>query len=162
MSWGFPDARRDAGHMSAGRSVNTLYQVVSREPRSALRGDLTYAPQATAEPPGDPSELLAVSVRYEAPDGQLSQRLDRPVIDCGLELSQVSADLRFAVAAATFATLLRGSPSVASATFGLMDELARDAAHTDLANPRGEPLRHAAIARRLTRRPKIRILRRNK
>jgi Ca-activated chloride channel family protein len=151
-NWEFHDDRRDAGDMGAGHSVNALYELVPRRPRAAMGRDLKYAPTAALDEPDGPSELLTVSVRYKAPDGDRSQRLDLPVIDYGLRLSQVSSDFRFAAAAATFAMLLRRSPYSAGATFGLVDELVRGSESAHPEDRRGELLRLSAIARRLMRR----------
>ncbi|MEZ4265125.1 MAG: von Willebrand factor type A domain-containing protein [Myxococcota bacterium] len=148
-NWEFQDDRRDAGDMGAGHAVNALYELVPRRPRVTLGSDLKYAPSELADDADAPAELLTVSVRYKAPDGHISQRLDLPVLDYGLRLSQVSGDFRFAAAAATFGMLLRRSPYAAGATFGLVDELGRDDAATDGEGRRRELLRLAAIARGL-------------
>jgi Ca-activated chloride channel family protein len=149
-NWEFNDDRRDAGDMGAGHAVNALYELIPQREDRPHAGGLRYAPQpalvAHGEAPDGAVELLTVSVRYKAPTGEISHRLDLPVMDYGLGLAQVSTDFRFAAAAATFGMLLRRSPYAAGATFGLIDELAGDLGG---GGDRSELLRLATIARGL-------------
>jgi Ca-activated chloride channel family protein len=62
------------------------------------------------------SELLTVKLRYKEPAGQVSRKLEFPLVDRGLRFSEASADFKFASAVAAFGMILRDSPYKGNAT----------------------------------------------
>jgi len=106
----FSDDKKDAGELGAGHTVTALYEVVMNgaiSPTVATE-PLKYSNhmQTAVLPSG---ELLTVKLRYKQPAGEVSEKLEFPLVDRGLRLAQVSADFRFATAVAEFGQLLRDS-----------------------------------------------------
>jgi Ca-activated chloride channel family protein len=128
----FDDDRKDAGEIGSGHTVTALYEVVSpaqleREAGAqALRYKRTAAPAAEASP-----ELLAVKLRYKAPDGDVSKLITVPVIDTGKDFANASVDFKFAAAVAGFGMLLRDSPHKGNLTWPALRELAGSAVGDD-------------------------------
>ena len=134
----FNDDRKDGGELGSGHTVTALYEVVppGEASRRALAGTpevdrLRYTTAAGAAR-GDSPELMTVKVRYKAPDGDVSRKLEWPVVDGGGRGG--SADLRFAAAVAAFGMLLRQSPHAGTSNLALVQQLARGALDQD---PRG-------------------------
>ena len=116
---------KDAGDLGAGHTVTALYEVVPV-------GEQVELPQIDPlkyQRPGTVShgsaELLTVKLRYKHPEGQMSFA----VMDG--QLTEPSADARFAAAVAQFGLLLRDSPHKGSATWGGVLELASSSAGDD-------------------------------
>lgn len=86
----FNDDTKDAGEIGAGHTVTALYE-------------LNMNDIAAAE-----GNICTVSVRYKEPDGDESTQLDYPVTSDAYS-QEMSDDLRFASAVASFGMLLRDS-----------------------------------------------------
>jgi secreted protein with Ig-like and vWFA domain/anti-sigma factor RsiW len=104
----FRDDRKDAGDIGAGHTVTALYELVPRQAAAAPDG-LRYqqappVPVATGTSHGD--ELMAVKVRYKAPDSDTSQLLVGTIGDA-LVRERASGDFAFAAAVAAAGALLR-------------------------------------------------------
>jgi Ca-activated chloride channel family protein len=146
----FNNDKIDAGEIGAGHTVTALYEVIPAggdEPlpttsvdelkyqavggqRSAgsTGKDRTDSRKLKAE--GSVSrELLTVNVRYKEPTGDVSRKLEFPLVDQGGEFAAASGDFRFAAAVAGFGLALRTEPVKA----GLLADVARwaEAAITD-------------------------------
>jgi Ca-activated chloride channel family protein len=123
----FNDDNKDAGDIGAGHTVTALYEIVpvGAKPAAGSVDGLKY------QSPGQPSaaagsgEMMTVKLRYKQPEGDKSQLLEFPVRDGRKELSQASADFRFASAVAGFGMLLRNSPHKGTASYASVLELAR-------------------------------------
>ncbi len=123
----FNDDKKDAGDIGAGHTVTALYEIVpvGAKPAAGSVDGLKY------QSPGQPSaaagsgELMTVKLRYKQPEGDKSQLLEFPVRDARKELSQASADFRFASAVAGFGMLLRNSPHKGTTSYASVLELAR-------------------------------------
>jgi len=111
----FADDKTDAGEIGAGHAVTALYEVV---PAGANHGPmvgeveaLRYAPaRVVVDVPREVAdELLTVKVRYKAPAGTESRRLEFPVKDGGAGFAGASGDFKFAAAVAAFGMVLRDS-----------------------------------------------------
>jgi Ca-activated chloride channel family protein len=132
----FNNDKKDAGEIGAGHTVTALYEIVPagktvESPPSV--DDLKYQKalrQATEDSsPRDlathqivdqtpaSSELLTLKMRYKAPDGDTSQKLEWPVTDGGNAFANATEDFRFAAAVAGFGMLLRDSQFKGDLTF---------------------------------------------
>jgi Ca-activated chloride channel family protein len=135
----FADDTKDAGEMGAGHTVTALYELipVGASDAATLRtpDSLRYqstAPRAAASTSG---ELLAVKLRYKAPEGSRSRLLERIVPD---HVGPASEDVRFAAAVAAWGMLLRDSEHRGTATFESVLALAEGAIGADPAGYRRE------------------------
>ena len=64
-------------------------------------------------------------MRYKAPDGDTSKKLEWPVTDDGKSFSAASGDLKFAASVAGFGLLLRNSQYKGNLTYAATLELAQ-------------------------------------
>jgi len=113
----FNDDAKDAGEVGAGHQVTALYEIVPpKVPSPASRVDpLVFSKPRQATAASKSGEVFRLKLRYKAPEGGPSQRLEWPIRqDDGAP--EMSADFRFASAVAAFGMLLRGSPHAGQAT----------------------------------------------
>lgn len=134
----------DAGEIGAGHSVTALYEVV---PASAADvgedagpvPSLKYMkPAERREDPLISRELLTVGVRYKDPTGDVSRKLEFPLVDGGKLFEQASPDFQFAAAVAGFGMVLRDSPFRGSATYATVNAWAARGAASDPSGYRAE------------------------
>ena len=157
----FADDTKDAGEIGAGHTVTALYEIVPvgvpfelpevsapqgepareaelkglgylgapSEPREV--GELRYqtAQQGAATSFGD--ELLHVKLRYKAPDGEVSQLIEKPVAGAAASWNEAAPDARFAAAVAAFGMKLRSSEHVRELSYAQIERLATDALGRD-------------------------------
>ncbi|HWP08436.1 MAG TPA: von Willebrand factor type A domain-containing protein [Polyangiaceae bacterium] len=154
----FNDDKKDAGDMGAGHSVTALYEVVpvgapapAGQPPAV--SPLKYQSGSTLAPASSRSELLTVSVRYKAPQGNTSSKISEVVVDQPEPFASASADHRFAAAVAEFAQILRGSPAVAGQTLAGAKKMAQAALTADATGDRRELLSLIEHARGLGKEP---------
>jgi Ca-activated chloride channel family protein len=123
----FKDDAKDAGDIGAGHSVTALYELVpaSKTGASPKTDSMRYQATAALTPAAQSNELLSLKLRYKAPDGDVSREIATTVKDELLPLDRATGDMKFAVAVAGFGMLLRDSPHKGSATFELVERLAR-------------------------------------
>ena len=144
----FNDDKKDAGEIGAGHTVTALYEIVpAGEPvASASVDELKYAPgEDPLQRSGDPGEdakakaaseaaasdeLLTLKIRYKAPDGGVSTKLEFPINDAGQTFAQSTDDFKFASAVASFGMLLRNSEHKGNATYAAAAEIAEAASKT--------------------------------
>lgn len=149
----FNNDAKDAGEMGAGHTVTAFYEVVPTGIKSDFTGkvdDLKYqktkpAPAAT----NNSKELLTVKLRYKAPDGNTSKKIEQPLIDDKKE--KVSSDFRFASAVAMFGQLLRDSDFKGDATYDKVISLAKTSLDNDEKGYRREFTRLAETAEGLAK-----------
>ena len=72
-------------------------------------------------------ELMTLKIRYKAPDGDKSTKLEFPITDNGQNFSAASADFQFASSVASFGMLLRQSQHRGDASFAGVLEIAQSA-----------------------------------
>ncbi len=150
----FNDDTKDAGEMGVGHTVTAFYEVVPVGVESNFVGkvddlkyqklfgktqkewsvDTSWQPgqsQVTGEPVQltSSNELLTVKLRYKQPDGDVSKKIEVPVVDRGA--NNVSADFRFAAAVAMFGQLLRESDFKGDATYDKVIALAKNGLNDD-------------------------------
>jgi Ca-activated chloride channel family protein len=145
----FNDDKKDAGEIGAGHTVTALYEIVpaGKKVDVAPVDDLKYqqpvgrtilsveeqAKNETDEktdkivrPTTESSnELLTLKMRYKAPDGDTSKKLEWPVTDEGKSFSAATPDCQFAAAVAGFGLVLRDSQYKGNLTFGAVREIAQ-------------------------------------
>ncbi len=120
----FNNDRIDAGEIGAGHTVTALYEVVPVDVDSPVAmptvDALKYrAPVETgvAAKGRDSAELLTLKLRYKTPAGDVSNKLEFPLIDRGAAFADASPDFKFAAAVAGFGMVLRESPHKGTASF---------------------------------------------
>jgi len=146
----FNDDRKDAGEIGAGHTVTALYEVVPVGGGSPPEVDpLKYQPAPPPRPEGVSGEMLTVKLRYKAPEGGSSQRVELPLTDAGLGYSDASVDFKLAASVAAFGMILRGSPSVGSLRLDGVLELAGEGKGKDEQGRRAELVELIRQARRL-------------
>ena len=149
----FNNDAKDAGEMGAGHTVTAFYEVVPAGIKSDFTGkvdDLKY--QKTKPAPAvtnNSKELLTVKLRYKAPDGNTSKKIEQPLIDDKKE--KVSSDFRFASAVAMFGQLLRDSDFKGDATYNKVISLAKTSLDNDEKGYRREFIRLAETAEGLAK-----------
>lgn len=115
----FHDDKVDAGEIGSGHTVTALYEIVPAKGNEA-QTSLKY--QTSGTPKGS-SELLTVSLRYKAPNGESSKLLEYPV-EADSYRKEPSENLAFAAAVAEFGMILRDSEYKGSSTYDSVMELA--------------------------------------
>ena len=70
-------------------------------------------------------ELLTLKMRYKAPDGDTSKKLEWAITDDGKAFAAASGDLKFAASVAGFGLLLRNSQYKGNLTYAATLELAQ-------------------------------------
>jgi len=152
----------DAGEIGAGHTVTALYEIVTvdAETQAAAAGagggevrplvdPLKYGkgPKAEGVKPkpvkrtgaAGAGELLTVKIRYKAPEGDVSRKLEFPLRDAGpVAFAKGSTDFRFAAAVAAWGMILGDSPERGTATFTDVLGWAEGALGEDAGGYRGE------------------------
>jgi secreted protein with Ig-like and vWFA domain len=123
----FNDDKKDAGEIGAGHTVTALYEVVPAGKKVDVGAvdELKYQkgvqqirvisakddPKAVDSSYTEPGslELLTLKMRYKAPDGDTSKKLEWAITDDRKSFSAASNDFKFASAVAGFGMLLRDS-----------------------------------------------------
>jgi len=135
----FNNDKIDAGEIGAGHTVTALYEVIPAGADEPLpvssvdelkyqgtgdRGQGTedrgqrvegggrksgHNPQSAIRDPQS-KELLTVNVRYKEPTGDVSRKLEFPLVDGGADFDAASGDFKFAASVAGFGLALRAEP----------------------------------------------------
>jgi Ca-activated chloride channel homolog len=138
----FNNDRIDAGDVGAGHTVTALYEVipvgVPWTPASTVEALKYRQPETRGRPPAAGGELLTVKVRYQAPDGGASKRLEFPLVDRGEAFADASADFKFAAAVAGFGMVLRDSPYKGAETLADVARWAAEGTGSDAGGYRNE------------------------
>lgn len=149
----FNNDAKDAGEMGAGHTVTAFYEVIPAGANSNYAGkvdDLKYqkTKETVATSTGS-KELLTVKLRYKAPDGDVSKKIEQPLID--VKNDNVSPDFRFASAVAMFGQLLRDSEYIGNASYDKVISLAKQGLEYDERGYRREFIRLVESAKGLTK-----------
>ena len=148
----FNNDKVDAGEIGAGHTVTALYEIVpvGVEPpvESPAVDGLRYqavenrVARAMAVPSKvqDPksAELLTVKIRYKEPAGDVSSKLEFPLVDAGKRFEDASPDFKFATAVAGFGMVLRDSPHKGQLTLAQVTEWGRAGLGQDAGGYRAE------------------------
>jgi Ca-activated chloride channel family protein len=146
----FNNDKVDAGEIGAGHAVTALYEVV---PATGKIVATQASPKAATQPATRPAvddlryqkttlsasdELITLKLRYKQPDGDVSTKIEVPVVDKGLSYAKASEDLKFSAAVAQFGMILRGSPHKGTASLDGVLELADEGKGKDEKGYRSE------------------------
>jgi Ca-activated chloride channel family protein len=158
----FNNDKKDAGEIGAGHTVTALYEVVPAGKKVDAVGvdELRYlAPQQAATDSADDdenqdddeddqsdAELLTLKIRYKAPGGDESTKLEFPVEDNEQKFAAASDDFKFASAVASFGMLLRDSQYKGNATLAGVAEIAESASKSR--DPNGYRAEFVAMVQR--------------
>lgn len=124
----FNDDTVDAGEIGSGHTVMALYEIVpEKDGKSSQEDSLKYQ---TAGTPTGSNELLTVSLRYKAPNGDKSKLMEHPV-EADSYHEEPSENLAFASAVAEFGMVLRNSVNRGNASLEQVMELAEPCVHAD-------------------------------
>jgi Ca-activated chloride channel family protein len=158
----FNNDQVDAGEIGAGHTVTALYEIVpvgavgadEDEPGRPVVDPLKYgrrpaSPRPVAAPPTPPAgasaELLTVKIRYKAPEGDVSRKLEFPLVDRGAGFAAADTEFRFAAAVAAWGMILRESPHAGSTTLADVLRWAEDGLGGD---PQGHRAELVGLVRR--------------
>lgn len=149
----FNNDAKDAGEMGAGHTVTAFYEVIPTGANTNYAGkvdDLKYQKiKETVATPSGSKELLTVKLRYKAPDGDVSKKIELPLMD--LKNDNVSSDYRFASAVAMFGQLLRDSEYKGNASYDKVISLAKQGLENDEKGYRREFIRLVESAKGLAK-----------
>jgi len=138
----FNNDQVDAGEIGAGHTVTALYEVVPAgvELKAAPGVDpLKYQkPAGPSRGTANNGELLTVSIRYKEPTGDVSSKLEFPLMDAGARFEDASPDFKFAAAVAGFGMILRDSPDRGQLTLAKVSEWGRAGLDQDAGGYRAE------------------------
>ena len=136
----------DAGEIGAGHTVTALYEVVpvGAEEKAAV-GGAAVDPLKYQAVSGQRSaissasrELLTLKVRYKQPAGDVSRKLEFPLVDGGGRFAAASGDFKLAAAVAEFGMILRDSPHKGAGTLDDVIAWADAGTEGDAGGYRGE------------------------
>ena len=148
----FNDDTKDAGEIGAGHSVTAFYEIVPVGVKSDFGGidPLKYqlSDKLKVGVAGGSDELMTVKLRYKAPDGDVSRKMEVPVSEG--KGGALSEDFYFASAVAMFGQLLRDSDFKGDATYDKVIEQARKGLSDDEYGYRREFLRLVETAKGMT------------
>lgn len=149
----FNNDAKDAGEMGAGHTVTAFYEVIPAGVKSGYTGkvdDLKYqkTKETVATSTGS-KELLTVKLRYKAPDGDVSKKIELPLVDS--KSDNVSSDFRFASAVAMFGQLLRDSEYKGNGSYDKVISLAKQGLEYDERGYRREFIRLVESAKGLAK-----------
>ncbi len=150
----FNDDTKDAGEMGAGHVVTAFYEVVPVGVKSNI-GDVDPLKYQSAVQQTEYTslfkspELLTIKLRYKQPDGDVSKKIELPLIDN--KGNTVSSDYRFAASVAMFGQLLHNSQFKGTATYDKVIELAKTALDNDEQGYRREFVRLVETAKGLSK-----------
>jgi Ca-activated chloride channel family protein len=119
----FNDDKVDAGDVGSGHSVTAIYEITAPTSAGRLIDPLRYQPSGVPTLAGS-DEIALVRLRYKLPGAAESRLVERPVGPAHrrASLDAAAPDVRFSIAAAAFAQLLRGDTAMGG--FGYADVVA--------------------------------------
>lgn len=150
----FKDDKVDAGEIGSGHSVTALYEFVPVGSPARTMDPLRYGKGAKAkETAAHGKELAFLKLRYKRPGEPDSRQIETPVTaaDDLADLASAGSDMRFAVAVAGFAQLLRNETSLGDWSFPEAAALAEQARGEDPNGWRAELVQLVRLAGSLKR-----------
>jgi Ca-activated chloride channel family protein len=156
----FNNDQIDAGEIGAGHTVTAVYEIALANSEGQRVDPLRYqSEQGVAK--GRNQELAFLRLRYKAPDGDKSKLIEQPVrkADIKRELTDTSANFRFAAAVAGFGQLLRGGNYMEQFGYDDVRTLANGARGGDPFGYRGEFVTMVNLAQSLSGQPEAQVIR---
>jgi Ca-activated chloride channel homolog len=147
----FNNDKIDAGEIGAGHTVTAVYEIALANSEGQRVDPLRYQSEQGAEK-GSNKELAFLRLRYKAPDGDKSKLIEQPIrtADIKRELTDTSANFRFAAAVAGFGQLLRGGNYMEQFGYDDVRTLANGARGDDPFGYRGEFVTMVNLAQSLS------------
>jgi Ca-activated chloride channel family protein len=135
----------DAGEIGSGHSVTAIYEITPPDSPARMIDPLRYGGE---EAQGDPDgEFAFLRIRYKQPGEDESNLIEAPVTDAHVRLfEEAGSEVRFAVAAAGYAQLLRGDPFLNGFSYDDVIEIAQSARGDDPFGYRAEFVQLARLA----------------
>ena len=136
----------DAGEIGSGHSVTAIYEITPPDSPALQVDPLRYSP--AADYASASGEFAFVRIRYKQPGEDESRLIEQAVGPDAVAASLAEADpeVRFGVAAAAYAQLLRGDPYMRDFTFDAVADMANGARGPDPFGLRGEFVQLARMA----------------
>ncbi len=147
----FNNDKVDAGDVGSGHRVTAIYEITPANSEKKLVDELRYgkqkapaAGQASAE-----SEFGFLKLRYKLPKEDASRLITQPITDQqSMEsLARAPQDVRFSIAVAAFAQLLKGAPYLGDYGYDDVIALAQSAKGDDPFGYRAEFVNLARLAK---------------
>ena len=131
----FHDDTVDAGEIGSGHTMTALYELIPaggsvRDTEPELKYQPRPEPSTETSNETISAELLTVSLRYKAPNGDTSKLISHPVESADYT-SKLSDDLAFASAVAEFGMVLRDSENRGNADYDTVLALAESCIRRD-------------------------------
>ena len=135
----------DAGEIGSGHSVTAIYEIAAPDSAGLQLDPLRY--QAAPDSSGNSDEFAFLRLRYKQPGEDDSQLIETPVTSSSvLPIAEASEDVRFAIAAAGYAQLLRNDPYLGDWGYDGVIALAQSARGEDEFGYRAEFIQLARLA----------------
>ncbi|RNJ50150.1 VWA domain-containing protein [Methylocystis hirsuta] len=144
----FNNDKVDAGDVGSGHRVTAIYEITPAGSEKNLIDDLRYG-QNTPAAAQAKSELGFLKLRYKLPKEEASRLIEQPIADQqGVEsLTRAPQDVRFSIAVAAFAQLLKGAPYLGDYSYDDVIALAQSAKGDDPFGYRAEFVNLARLAK---------------
>jgi Ca-activated chloride channel family protein len=139
----FEDDKKDAGELGAGHTVTALYEIIPTGSIQEVRktGELKYQKNTIKAEAAVSDEIMTIKFRYKHPGEEVSELIEKPVLDEDTALSDSSEYFRFAAAVAVFGMILRDSDYRGDFTYEDVIALAKDSRGADKNGYRQEFIR---------------------
>jgi Ca-activated chloride channel family protein len=150
----FNNDKVDAGDVGSGHRVTAIYEITPAGEKKAV-DDLRYGAPKTADMRAAPAagsgetELGYFKLRYKLPKEEESRLISAPIGDAQAveKLAAAPEDVRFSIAVAGFAQLLKGAPYLGRFGYDEVIALAKGAKGEDAFGYRAEFLNLARLAK---------------
>lgn len=144
----FNNDKVDAGDVGSGHRVTAIYEITPTGSDKKLIDDLRYG-KKTPTPAQAESELGFLKLRYKLPKEEASRLMTQPIAEQqDLEsLARAPQEVRFSIAVAAFAQLLKGAPYLGEYGYDDVIALAQSAKGDDPFGYRAEFVNLARLAR---------------
>lgn len=148
----FNNDKVDAGEVGSGHSITAIYEFRPVGAAGLLNEPLRYKTE-TAKDQTASQELAFLRLRYKQPHGQASALIEQPVTgrNAVTTLEAAPENVRFAVAVAGFAQMLRKDESMTTQNWDSIAALAESARGRDPYGWRAEFVQMVRLAQSLTR-----------
>jgi Ca-activated chloride channel family protein len=149
----FNNDKVDAGDVGSGHRVTAIYEITPAGSEKKLVDDLRYGKQKAAAPTAGQTnadgELGFLKLRYKLPKENASRLIAQPITDSQSVESVAHApqDIRFSIAVAAFAQLLKGAPYLGDYGYDDVIALAQSAKGDDPFGYRAEFVNLARLAK---------------
>ncbi|MFO1125552.1 MAG: VWA domain-containing protein [Methylocystis sp.] len=147
----FNNDKVDAGDVGSGHRVTAIYEITPPDSDKKLVDELRYG-KPKAQAPGQANgegELGFLKLRYKLPKENASRLITQPIADSqGVEsVARAPQEVRFSIAVAAFAQLLKGAPYLGDYGYDDVIALAQSAKGDDPFGYRAEFVNLARLAK---------------